>query len=99
MNIKVQFQMPEGVEIPIKHDLPKTTLESLTQIKNEFDTKLQEANAKNDSAKKRRYQRQIKVNLHKNLKINYSKINPFFNSNLKTQLKPQKKENHLITLN
>lgn len=55
--------MPEGVEIPIKHDVPKTTLDSLVQIKNEFSSKLAEATEKNDSSKKRRYQRQLKVNL------------------------------------
>ena len=54
--------MPEGVEIPIKHDIPKTTLDSLVQIKNEFNSRLAEAVEKNDSSKKRRYQRQLKVN-------------------------------------
>ena len=49
------------MEVPITHETPKTTIESLTQIKNEFTHKLQEAVAKNDSSKKRRYERQIKV--------------------------------------
>lgn len=51
--------MPDGIEIPIKHEQPKTTLDSLLQIKNEFDTKLKEST---DASKKRRYQRQLKVN-------------------------------------
>ncbi len=55
------FQMPDNIDIPMKHDQPKTTLESLNQIRNEFSTKLQEAKEKNDSSKKRRYERQLKV--------------------------------------
>ena len=56
-----QYQLPSNVEIPISHDIPKTTLESLIQIKKEFELKIEEANQKNDSSKKRRYLRQSKV--------------------------------------
>jgi hypothetical protein len=65
--------MPEGVEIPISHEQPKSTLESLLQIKKEFDGKLAEAVEKNDSSKKRRYQRQLKVRIF-NFTINFRNI-------------------------
>ncbi|RNA04241.1 coiled-coil and C2 domain-containing 1-like [Brachionus plicatilis] len=55
-----QIDMPGIIEIPISHDIPRTTLDSLMQVKNEFVQKLEEANAKNDTSKKRRYQRQLK---------------------------------------
>lgn len=50
-----------NIDVPITHETPKTTIDSLAQIKSEFSQKLQEAVAKNDSSKKRRYERQIKV--------------------------------------
>jgi hypothetical protein len=53
--------MPDNLDIPIKHEQPRTTLDSLNQIRNEFNVKLQEAKEKNDSSKKRRYERQLKV--------------------------------------
>lgn len=53
--------MPDNIDIPLKHEQPKTTLDSLNQIRNEFSAKLQEAKEKNDSSKKRRYERQLKV--------------------------------------
>jgi len=53
-------QYQTNIQVAIKHEQPKTTLDSLNQIKNEFSQKLEEANAKNDNAKKRRYQRQLK---------------------------------------
>jgi hypothetical protein len=97
--------MPEGVEIPIKHDIPKTTLDSLVQIKNEFNSRLAEAVEKNDSSKKRRYQRQLKVNslflfyhLFKKKKL-YSNNFQMIKSNSKMLSKPPKKENHLIMKN
>ena len=64
--------MPEGVEIPISHEQPKSTLESLLQIKKEFDGKLAEAVEKNDSSKKRRYQRQLKVRIKFLILLNFS---------------------------
>jgi hypothetical protein len=54
------IQMPDNLDIPIKHEQPRTTLDSLNQIRNEFNVKLQEAKEKNDSSKKRRYERQLK---------------------------------------
>lgn len=56
-----QFQLPSNIEVPISHDVPKTTLDSLTQIKKEFEMKIDDANQKNDGGKKRRYQRQLKA--------------------------------------
>jgi hypothetical protein len=54
----VTKQIIPDIQIPISHDAPKTTLESLTQLKNEFSQRLQQSEG--DSSKKRRYQRQIK---------------------------------------
>ena len=53
-------QYQTNIQVPIIHEQPKTTLDSLNQIRSEFSQKLEEANAKNDNAKKRRYQRQLK---------------------------------------
>ena len=53
-------QYETNIQVPIIHEQPKTTLDSLNQIRNEFSQKLEEASAKNDNAKKRRYQRQLK---------------------------------------
>ena len=48
------------MQVPVTHEKPNSTMESLMQIKNEFSAKVQDAVAKNDSSKKRRYERQLK---------------------------------------
>ncbi len=78
--------MPEGVEIPISHEQPKSTLESLLQIKKEFDGKLAEAVEKNDSSKKRRYQRQLKVRIF-NFTINFRNILKIYNKQFEDGIK------------
>ena len=50
-----------NVEIPLTHEVPKTTLESLQQVKKEFEMRIHEATENNDTRKKGRYQRQLKV--------------------------------------
>jgi coiled-coil and C2 domain-containing protein 1 len=53
-------QYQTDIHVPLKHEQPTTTLDSLLQVKNEFNQKLEEASAKDDNGKKRRYQRQLK---------------------------------------
>ncbi len=50
-------QYQTNIHVAIKHDQPQTTLESLSQLQNEFSKKIQESN---EAGKKRRYQRQLK---------------------------------------
>ena len=52
--------------VPIQHEMPKTTLESLLQIKAGYAKKIEEANASNDASRKRRYERQMKVSYKTN---------------------------------
>lgn len=54
-----QYQL-SNVDVPLSHDVPKTTLESLLQVKKEFEMKIGDATEKNDTTKKGRYQRQLK---------------------------------------
>lgn len=54
------YQLPMNVEIPLTHEVPKTTLESLQQVKKEFEMRIHEATENNDTRKKGRYQRQLK---------------------------------------
>lgn len=54
-----QYQLPT-VDVPITHDVPKTTLESLVQIKKEFEDRIETAKENNDNTKKRRFERQLK---------------------------------------
>lgn len=51
------------IDIPISHDVPTTTLDSLVQIKKEFKMKLDDAVEKNNARNKGRYERQLKVNI------------------------------------
>ena len=48
------------MQVPVTHEKPNSTMESLVQIRNEFNAKVQDAVAKGDSSKKRRYERQLK---------------------------------------
>ena len=88
--------------MPIKHDIPKTTLDSLVQVKNEFNSRLAEAVEKNDSSKKRRYQRQLKVYIYffsHLFHILFKAKKKIKKSNSKMPSKPPKKAKHLIMKN
>jgi hypothetical protein len=47
--------------VPISHEIPKTTLDSLLQIRGGYNKKIEEAVAQNDASKKRRLERLMKV--------------------------------------
>lgn len=53
--------------IPIQHEIPKTTLDSLLQIRGGYAKKLEES--QNDAGKKRRFERAIKVTFSLNWSI------------------------------
>lgn len=55
-----QYKLPVDIDIPISHDVPTTTLDSLVQIKKEFKMKLDDAVEKNNTRNKGRYERQLK---------------------------------------
>lgn len=56
----LSLQLPPSMQVPVTHEKPSSTMDSLVQIKNEFSAKVQDAIAKGDSSKKRRYERQLK---------------------------------------
>lgn len=55
-----QYRLPIDIDVPITHEVPKTTLDSLFQLKKEFEIKINDAIEKNDNRKKGRYQRTLK---------------------------------------
>jgi hypothetical protein len=57
----VNYELPFNFEVPITHEKPKSTIDSLLQIRQEFNKKLQEATESGDQSKSKRYGRLIKV--------------------------------------
>ena len=55
-----QYKLPVDIDIPISHDVPKTTLDSLQQIRKEFKMRFDDAVEKNNARKKGQYERQLK---------------------------------------